>query len=229
MRNRALTLVLDIIHVIHYLWLAGFALCHKNRKATEIWLARHLLMLLSSPVAGVIAAIEAASTQQEKTLKACERRRARKIRGPTRILHGPAGASCARPDLRRPIAKIRGPAGRLHGRLRKFAAPPQSLGDARRRPSAAANREIAVTGRNRAPAHRNTAAPRAFYSAPCSSVTAYQGTVTPPPPAVRRAPAVPAPTSSHLKLSARSSMPTWPHDGSATSGYMCPTRLLPSV
>ncbi len=81
MRGRALTLVLDIIHVIHYLWLAGFALCHKNRKATEIWLASHLLMLLSSPVAGVITAIEAAIAQQEKTLKACERKAINKALG----------------------------------------------------------------------------------------------------------------------------------------------------
>jgi hypothetical protein len=29
--ERKLTIVLDIIHMVHYLWLAGFALCHKNR------------------------------------------------------------------------------------------------------------------------------------------------------------------------------------------------------
>ncbi len=80
-RGRSLTLVLDIIHVIHYLWLAGFALCHKNRKATDVWLASHLLMLLTGPVAGVIAAIEAAATEQEKTLKARERKAINKALG----------------------------------------------------------------------------------------------------------------------------------------------------
>jgi hypothetical protein len=60
-RGRSLTLILDIIHVIHYLWLAGYALCHRNSKKTDVWLATHLLMLLSSPAAGVIAAIETAA------------------------------------------------------------------------------------------------------------------------------------------------------------------------
>lgn len=80
-RGRTLTLVLDIIHVIHYLWLAGFALCHKNRKATEIWLASHLLMLLSRPVGEVIEAIEAAATEPKKALKACERKAINKALG----------------------------------------------------------------------------------------------------------------------------------------------------
>ena len=81
MRGRALTLVLDIIHVIHYLWLAGSALCHKKKKATDIWLARYLLMLLSSPVAGVIAAIEAEAAEQKVTLRACERKAINKALG----------------------------------------------------------------------------------------------------------------------------------------------------
>lgn len=71
-RGRAMTLVLDIIHVIHYLWLAGSALCHKDRKATDVWMASHLLMLLSSPVANVIAAIEAAATTQTLCADECK-------------------------------------------------------------------------------------------------------------------------------------------------------------
>jgi hypothetical protein len=59
--KRAFTLILDIIHAIHHLWLAGHALCHKNKRATETWLSIHLLMLLTSPVATVIAAIETAA------------------------------------------------------------------------------------------------------------------------------------------------------------------------
>jgi len=60
-RGRSFLLILDIIHVIHYLWLAGYALCHKNKGATETWLSIHLLMLLTSPVTTVIAAIEIAA------------------------------------------------------------------------------------------------------------------------------------------------------------------------
>lgn len=78
-RGRTLTLILDIIHVIHYLWLAGFALCHKDRKATNIWLTSHLLMLLSSPVAAVIATIETAVKTQ--ILSARERKSVNKALG----------------------------------------------------------------------------------------------------------------------------------------------------
>jgi hypothetical protein len=81
MRGRSLTVILDIIHAIHYLWMAGFALCHKNRKATEIWLTGQLLMLLTGPVAGVIAAIETAAAEQTKTLKTCERKAINKALG----------------------------------------------------------------------------------------------------------------------------------------------------
>jgi len=81
MRKCPLTIILDIIHAIHYLWLAGSALCHKKGKATEIWLTTHLLMLLSSPVAGVIAAIENAAAEQQKSLKACERKAINKALG----------------------------------------------------------------------------------------------------------------------------------------------------
>jgi|HubBroStandDraft_2_1064218.scaffolds.fasta_scaffold64006_1 hypothetical protein len=60
-RGRVIVIILDIIHVIHYLWLAGYVLCRKDRKKTDLWVATHLLMLLSTPVAGVIAAIETAA------------------------------------------------------------------------------------------------------------------------------------------------------------------------
>lgn len=60
-RKRAITLVLDLIHVIHYLWMAGFALCRKDKKATDLWVAKHLLLLLSRPVDSLIATIEEAA------------------------------------------------------------------------------------------------------------------------------------------------------------------------
>lgn len=59
-RQRPVTLVLDLIHVIHYLWLAGAALCRKNEKATDVWVAKHLLLLLSRPFDEWTAAIERA-------------------------------------------------------------------------------------------------------------------------------------------------------------------------
>jgi hypothetical protein len=63
-RERKLTIVLDLIHVIHYLWLAGFALCRKKHARTDVWVARHLLLLLSHPVADLLATIQRASAAQ---------------------------------------------------------------------------------------------------------------------------------------------------------------------
>ena len=57
-RNRSLVLVLDLIHVLHYLWLAGFALNGKDPHKTEAWVVRFLTKLLTSPVESVIADIE---------------------------------------------------------------------------------------------------------------------------------------------------------------------------
>lgn len=71
-RGRTVTIVLDIIHVIHYLWLAGSALCHRKHKATDVWVAVHLLQLLSSPVAELIVAIE--QEQAKKRLTAAEKK-----------------------------------------------------------------------------------------------------------------------------------------------------------
>lgn len=57
-RDRNLILVLDIIHVLSYLWAAGFALCHKNPAQTEAWVVRFLFKLLTRPVESVIADIQ---------------------------------------------------------------------------------------------------------------------------------------------------------------------------
>jgi hypothetical protein len=69
-RERKLTIVLDLIHVIHYLWLAGFALCRKNHAKTDVWVARHLLLLLSHPVADLLAKIQRATTAQRLSTNA---------------------------------------------------------------------------------------------------------------------------------------------------------------
>lgn len=63
-RHRSLILVLDIIHVLSYLWQAGFALCQKDEKLTEVWVQRFLLKLLTAPVSTVIADIKRSSTQR---------------------------------------------------------------------------------------------------------------------------------------------------------------------
>ena len=68
--ERQLTIVLDLIHVIHYLWLAGFALCRKNHAKTDVWVAEHLRMLLSHPVADLLAAIHRASAEKRLSTKA---------------------------------------------------------------------------------------------------------------------------------------------------------------
>jgi hypothetical protein len=57
-RERSLILVLDIIHVLSYLWGAGFALCRKNAVQTEAWVVRFLFKLLTCPVESVIADIQ---------------------------------------------------------------------------------------------------------------------------------------------------------------------------
>jgi hypothetical protein len=69
-RERTLIIVLDLIHVIHYLWLAGFALCRKNHAKTDVWVARHLLLLLSHPVADILAKIQHATTARRLSTNA---------------------------------------------------------------------------------------------------------------------------------------------------------------
>jgi hypothetical protein len=58
---RSVTIVLDLIHVIHYIWIAGFALCRQKEVATAVWVARHLHLLLSVGVTDLVATIERAT------------------------------------------------------------------------------------------------------------------------------------------------------------------------
>jgi hypothetical protein len=62
--QRSLTLVLDLIHLLHYLWLAGFALNGKNPHKTEVWVQRFLKKLLTGPVENVIADIQRSVAQR---------------------------------------------------------------------------------------------------------------------------------------------------------------------
>jgi hypothetical protein len=66
---RTLTLVLDIIHVLSYLWAAGFAICRKNTLETEAWVARFLFKLLTRPVESVISDIQRSVAQRRLSAK----------------------------------------------------------------------------------------------------------------------------------------------------------------
>ena len=69
-RQIAITIVLDLIHVIHYLWLAGYALCDKDPRATEQWVRVYLERLLTGQASYVAAAIRRQATVAEMTEEA---------------------------------------------------------------------------------------------------------------------------------------------------------------
>jgi hypothetical protein len=69
-RRRSITIVLDLIHVIHYMWLAGFALCRRKESAAAEWVVTHLRMLLTVGPAALIAATERALIEQRLTKSA---------------------------------------------------------------------------------------------------------------------------------------------------------------
>jgi hypothetical protein len=59
-RQRRITIVLDLIHVIHYIWLAGFALCQRKESTAAEWVVVHLRLLLTAGPDALIAATERA-------------------------------------------------------------------------------------------------------------------------------------------------------------------------
>lgn len=72
-RDRTVTTILDVIHMIHYLWLAGFAFClkkdkAKRKKASDVWVARHLLLVLTAGADALIAALEAEKATKRLTV-----------------------------------------------------------------------------------------------------------------------------------------------------------------
>jgi hypothetical protein len=69
-RRRSITIVLDLIHVIHYMWLAGFALCRRKESSAAEWVATHLRLLLSTGPAALRAATERAIVEQKLTKSA---------------------------------------------------------------------------------------------------------------------------------------------------------------
>jgi hypothetical protein len=60
-RGRMLKIVLDLIHVIHYLWLAGWAINGQQRGRCEAWMLRFVRKLLTLPVEQVMADIRRAA------------------------------------------------------------------------------------------------------------------------------------------------------------------------
>lgn len=68
-RGRNLTLVLDIIHVLSYLWGAGYALCRKDAAQTEVWVIRFLVKLLTRPAKSVVADIRRSTAQRKLSAK----------------------------------------------------------------------------------------------------------------------------------------------------------------
>jgi len=67
--ERQVTIVLDIIHLIHYLYLAGAALVRGKNAAADLWVTQHLRLLLSRPVDELIATIEAAAVAKKLTTR----------------------------------------------------------------------------------------------------------------------------------------------------------------
>jgi hypothetical protein len=71
-RKWNLTIVLDIIHAISYLWLAAFALCAKEQKECERMVVRLVTMLLTGAVCDVIGALHQTATRRGLDAKARE-------------------------------------------------------------------------------------------------------------------------------------------------------------
>lgn len=51
------TIVVDLLHALHYLWLLGKAVCRRERYATQVWVRKRLVKLLTQPVDAVLKGI----------------------------------------------------------------------------------------------------------------------------------------------------------------------------
>jgi hypothetical protein len=69
-RGLTITIILDLIHVIHYLWLAGNVLCDKDANRTEAFVRQYLARLLTGPANQVAASIRRQATLKKLTRKA---------------------------------------------------------------------------------------------------------------------------------------------------------------
>lgn len=66
-RGMSIRLILDLIHVIHYLWIAGAVLCGKDPKQTEGWVREFLERLLTGPASFVASSIRRQATMMKLT------------------------------------------------------------------------------------------------------------------------------------------------------------------
>ena len=57
-----ITVVFDLIHVLHYLWLIAVLLCPDDRKAADGWIAHILKQLFSRHPLDVVATIRQTAT-----------------------------------------------------------------------------------------------------------------------------------------------------------------------
>jgi len=69
-RGLTIQLILDLIHVIHYLWFAGNVLCDKDANRTEAFVRQYLARLLTGPAHQVAASIRRQATLNKLTRKA---------------------------------------------------------------------------------------------------------------------------------------------------------------
>ena len=65
--NLNLTIVLDIIHVIEYLWKAAFAFYSDTNKQVEDWVSKRLLLILSGKSSSVAAGMRRSATLRQLT------------------------------------------------------------------------------------------------------------------------------------------------------------------
>jgi hypothetical protein len=66
-RGMQITVVFDLIHVIHYLWRIAIVLCRNDRKAADGWIARILKQLLTRHPLDVVATIRQTATNRKLT------------------------------------------------------------------------------------------------------------------------------------------------------------------
>lgn len=64
-RGMSITIVFDLIHVIHYLWLIAMVLCAKDRKKADRWIAHILKQLLTRHPVDVLATIRQTATNRK--------------------------------------------------------------------------------------------------------------------------------------------------------------------
>ena len=66
-RGILITVVFDLIHVLHYLWLIAVLICPDDRKAADGWIARILKQLLTRHPLDVVATIRQTATNRKLT------------------------------------------------------------------------------------------------------------------------------------------------------------------